>query len=164
MEIKLLINICHPPEVERKLSLQGNDKKCMKLTIYSDGGARGNPGPAAAGIVIKNDAGKNLAAYGEYLGEQTNNFAEYSALISGLKKAKELGAAEVECLMDSELVTKQMRREYRVKEPTLQKLFIQAYNASTQFTKCVFRHIRREKNQEADALVNEILDKKTLPN
>ena len=98
------------------------------------------------------------------MGEQTNNYAEYSALISGLKKAKELDGTEIVCFLDSELVTKQMRREYKVKEPTLQKLFIQAYNASAQFNKSAFRHIRREKNTEADALVNEILDNKTLPN
>lgn len=131
----------------------------MKLTIYTDGGARGNPGPAAAGVVIKNETGKNLTAYGEYLGEQTNNFAEYSALISGLKKAKELGATEVDCILDSELVTKQMKREYKVKEPTLQKLYIQAYNAATAFKKVNFIHTMREGNKEADRLVNEILDK-----
>ena len=130
----------------------------MRLTIYADGGARGNPGPAAAGVVIKNEAGKNLAAYGEYLGEQTNNFAEYSALISGLKKAHELGATEVNCILDSELVTKQMRREYKVKEPTLQKLFIQAYNAAAAFKKVTFTHTMREGNKEADRMVNETLD------
>lgn len=130
----------------------------MKLTIFSDGGARGNPGPAAAGIVIKNSSGETLTAYGEYLGEQTNNFAEYSALILGLKKAKELGANEVECILDSELVVKQMNREYKVKEPTLQKKFIEAYNAAMQFKKTVFRHTMREGNKEADAILNKILD------
>ncbi len=132
----------------------------MKLTIFTDGGARGNPGPAAAGVVVKNEAGKVLAAYGEYLGEQTNNYAEYSALISGLKKAKELGATEVECVLDSELVTKQMKQEYRVREATLQKLFVQAYNASTAFKKTTYRHVLRHNNKEADKMVNEILDKK----
>lgn len=130
----------------------------MRLTIYTDGGARGNPGPAAAGVVIVDAAGQTVAAYGEYLGEQTNNYAEYSALISGLKKAKELGATEVECLLDSELVTKQMNRQYKVKEPTLQKLFIQAFNLSSGFKKVVFRHIPREKNKEADKWVNKTLD------
>jgi ribonuclease HI len=130
----------------------------MKLTIFTDGGARGNPGPAASGIVIKNEQNKTILAYGEYLGEQTNNFAEYSALISGLKKAKELGATEVNCMLDSELVTKQMRQEYRVKEPTLQKLFIQAYNTASQFKKVTYNHILRAKNKEADAEVNKILD------
>ena len=130
----------------------------MKLIIYTDGGARGNPGPAAAGGVIKDTTGKILAAYGEYLGKQTNNFAEYSALISGLKKAATLGAMEVDCILDSELIVKQMKREYKVKEPTLQKLFIQAYNATTLFKKVTFRHVPRAQNKEADKMVNEALD------
>ena len=131
----------------------------MKVIIFSDGGARGNPGPAAAGVVIKNEKGKILSAYGEYLGEQTNNFAEYNALISGLKKAKELGATEAECVMDSELVVKQMRMEYKVREPHLQKLFIQAFNAAAQFKKVSYQHTMREGNKEADKILNETLDK-----
>ncbi|MBI5222687.1 MAG: ribonuclease HI family protein [Candidatus Magasanikbacteria bacterium] len=129
-----------------------------KLIIYTDGGARDNPGPAATGIVIKDTKGKKILSYGEYLGEQTNNYAEYAALISGLKKAKELGATEVECILDSELITKQMRLEYKVKEPMLQKLFIQAYNAAAQFKKVTYRHTLRAGNTEADAEVNKILD------
>lgn len=131
----------------------------MKLTIHTDGGARGNPGPAAAGVVIKDSAGKILSAYGEYLGEQTNNFAEYSALISGLKKAHALGATEVDCFLDSELIVKQMKGEYRVKEPTLQKLFVQVYNASSKFKKVGYHHVMRAKNKEADEMVNETLDR-----
>lgn len=130
----------------------------MRVTIFTDGGARGNPGPAAAGIIIKDATGKKLAGYGEYLGKQTNNYAEYSALISGLKKAKELGATEVECVLDSELVTKQMNRQYKVKEPTLQKLFIQTYNLASAFKKVTYRHILREGNKEADWWVNRTLD------
>jgi ribonuclease HI len=130
----------------------------MKLVMFTDGGARGNPGPAASGIVIKNESGKVIDSFGEYLGEQTNNFAEYSALISGLKKAKELGADEVDCILDSELIVKQMRREYKVKEPTLQKKFIEAYNATMQFKRVTFKHTLRENNKEADAIVNKILD------
>lgn len=131
----------------------------MKLTIFSDGGARGNPGPAALGVVIKNDNNQILVSYGEYLGEQTNNYAEYMALISGLKKAKEMGATEVDCMLDSELVVKQMKGEYKVKEPTLQKLFIQAYNVATSFKKVTYHHILRARNQAADKMVNETLDK-----
>ena len=131
----------------------------MKLTIYTDGGSRGNPGPSATGVVIKNNKGKILSAYGEFLGAQTNNYAEYSALISGLKKAKGLKAAEVECVMDSELICKQMQLKYKVKEPTLQKLFIQAYNAAAQFKKITYKHTLRAGNSEADAEVNKILDK-----
>lgn len=129
-----------------------------KLITHTDGGARGNPGPAAAGIVVQDEAGTVLAAYGEYLGHQTNNFAEYSALLSALKKAKELGATEVDCVLDSELVVKQMRGEYKVKEPTLQKLFIQVYNAAAQFKKVTYRHTLRAGNKAADAEVNKILD------
>ncbi len=132
----------------------------MKLTIYTDGGARGNPGPAATGVVIYNAAGQTMATYGEYLGEQTNNYAEYSAMISGLKKSKELGATEMECLLDSELVVRQMNRQYKVKEPTLQKLFIQAFNLASGFKKVIFKHIPREKNKEADKWVNKILDER----
>ncbi|PIT88252.1 MAG: ribonuclease H [Candidatus Magasanikbacteria bacterium CG10_big_fil_rev_8_21_14_0_10_36_32] len=131
----------------------------MRLTINTDGGARGNPGPAAIGVIIKDEKQKIICGYGEYLGEQTNNYAEYAALISGLKKAKEFNADEVECILDSELVVKQMRQEYKVKEPTLQKLFIQAYNAATQFKKVTYRHTERANNTEADKLVNETLDK-----
>lgn len=136
----------------------------MKITTFTDGGARGNPGPAAIGVVIKDENNLTLDAYGEYLGKQTNNFAEYSALISALKRAKELGATEVECVLDSELVTKQMQGFYKVREPSLQKLFILAYNAAAQFKKVKYRHTLRENNKEADKLVNEILDKKNLPN
>jgi ribonuclease HI len=131
----------------------------MKLTTYTDGGARGNPGPAALGVVIKNETGATVAGYGIYLGEQTNNFAEYSALISALEKAKELGATEVHCILDSELVTKQMNRQYKVRDPGLQKLFIKAYNAAQQFKKVTFTHTLRANNKEADAWVNDALDK-----
>lgn len=133
----------------------------MKVITHTDGGARGNPGPAASGIVIQDETGRVLAAYGEYLGIQTNNFAEYSALLSALKKAKELGATEVDCVLDSELVVKQMRREYKVKEPTLQKLFLQVYNQSMQFKKVTYRHTLRAGNKAADAEVNKILDNRT---
>ena len=130
----------------------------MKLTIFTDGGARGNPGPAATGIVIKNEAEEIIANYGEYLGEQTNNYAEYAAAISGLKKARELGGAEVELMVDSKLVCEQLNGNWKVKEPTLQKLFVQAYNVMQQFKKATIKHIRREYNKEADAEVNKVLD------
>lgn len=130
----------------------------MKVVTYTDGGARGNPGPAASGIVVKDETGKTLSAFGVYLGIQTNNVAEYTALLEALKKAKELGATEVDCVLDSELVVKQMRGEYKVKEPTLQKLFIKVYNVAAGFKKVTYRHVMREKNKEADAEVNKILD------
>ncbi|OIO20101.1 MAG: ribonuclease H [Candidatus Magasanikbacteria bacterium CG_4_10_14_0_8_um_filter_32_14] len=130
----------------------------MKLSIYTDGGSRGNPGPSATGIVIKNEEGQNVASYGEFLGVQTNNFAEYMAIISGLKKAKELGADEVDCIVDSKLVCEQLNRNWKVKEPTIQKLFIQAWNALQQFKKFKIKHILRAGNKEADREVNKVLD------
>lgn len=132
----------------------------MKLITFTDGGARGNPGPAAGGVVIKNENGNTIAAFGIYLGVQTNNFAEYTALIAALEKAKELGATEVDCVLDSELVVKQMRGEYKVKEPSLQKLFIKVYNSAAKFKKVTYRHVLRNENKEADAEVNKILDQK----
>lgn len=130
-----------------------------KLIIYSDGGSRNNPGPAATGIVIKDEKGNTIESYGEYLGEQTNNYAEYMALISGLKKSLELKADEVECFVDSKLVCEQLNQNWKVKEPTLQKLFVQAYNLMQKFKKVKIKHILRELNKEADAEVNKILDK-----
>jgi ribonuclease HI len=130
----------------------------MKLTLQTDGGSRGNPGPSATGIVLKDEQGKIVSAYGEYLGIQTNNIAEYSALLSGIKKALELGADEIECILDSELVVKQMRREYKVRNPALQKLFIQIYNLTLKLKKISFSHTLRAGNKEADAEVNKVLD------
>lgn len=130
----------------------------MKVVIYTDGGARGNPGPAAAGVIIKDERGHILAAYGEYLGKQTNNYAEYSALISALKKAKKLGATEVEGVADSKLIVEQLNGNWRVKEPTLQKLFVQAWNEMHKFKKIRLTHTLRAGNKEADAEVNKILD------
>ncbi len=129
----------------------------MKLTIFTDGGARGNPGPAAIGVIIK-DGNKNVAAYGEKIGKTTNNVAEYSAILSALKKAKGLGASEVDCYLDSLLVVEQLNRNWKVKEPHLQKLFVQCWNAAAKFKKAKFTHIRRAKNKEADEQVNIALD------
>ena len=130
----------------------------MKLTLYTDGGSRNNPGPSATGVVIKDATGKVLAAYGEYLGHQTNNYAEYSAMISALKKAHELGATEVECIADSKLVIEQLKRNWRVKEPTLQKLWLIAWNELQKFKKYSLAHTLRAGNKAADAEVNKILD------
>ncbi len=133
----------------------------MQLIIFTDGGARGNPGPAGAGIVIKNAAGENLAAFGEYLGEMTNNQAEYRALIFALEKAKELGGAEIKCFSDSELMVKQLNYEYKMRNQELAPLFLKIHNLSSNFKKISFRHITRDKNKEADALVNQALDRKS---
>lgn len=133
----------------------------MKLITYTDGGSRSNPGPAASGIVIKDTDGKTLASYGEYLGVATNNVAEYAAIISALKKARELGATEIECLADSKLVIEQLSGNWKVKEPNLQKLWLEAWNLLQSFKQYKLKHILRAKNAEADAEVNKILDKET---
>lgn len=128
-----------------------------KLTLFTDGGARGNPGPAGIGIVILED-GREIEAFGQYIGETTNNQAEYRALIAALKRASELGAEEVECKLDSELVVKQMRREYKVRQEGLQPLFLSAWNLCTGFRKVSFSHVPREQNSAADAQVNAAID------
>ncbi len=130
----------------------------MKLFLYTDGGSRNNPGPSASGVVIKDESGKTIANYGEYLGIQTNNFAEYSAAISALKKAKTLGATEVELIVDSKLVCEQLNKKWKVKHPNIQPLFLQAWKEMQGFKKVTIKHILREGNKEADAEENKILD------
>lgn len=129
-----------------------------KYIIYSDGGARGNPGPAAIGAVIKDEKNKIVEEISKIIGETTNNQAEYQAILAGLEAAKKLGAEVVECFLDSELVVKQLRHEYKVKNKELAPLFVKVHNLSLQFKKISFIHIRREQNKEADKLVNEALD------
>lgn len=132
----------------------------MQLFIYTDGGARGNPGPAAAGIVIKNAQGDTLSSFGEYLGETTNNQAEYRALVYALNKAQELGGSEIFCFSDSELMVKQLNHEYKMRNAELAPLFLKIHNLSLGFKKISFQHIPREKNKEADLLVNQTLDQR----
>jgi len=132
----------------------------MSLTLNTDGGSRGNPGPAAIGVVIKKDD-IPLAAFSRYLGDKlTNNRAEYEALIAGLEKIRELGFAHepLEIRMDSELVIKQMRGEYKVKHADMKPLHAQARDLISHFPQVRFVHVRREENKEADALVNKALD------
>jgi ribonuclease HI len=133
-----------------------------KGIIFSDGGARGNPGPSGIGAVITDEAGVLLAEISEYLGFGTNNQAEYKALLSALKKAVELGLEEVECRLDSELVVKQLNREYKVKNKELAPLFLEIHNISLSFKKISFTHIRREFNKEADRLANEAMDRNKI--
>ena len=129
-----------------------------KLIIYTDGGARGNPGPAAIGVVV------GEKGYGEAIGNTTNNIAEYKAVIFGLKKAKSLlggkkaTEAEIEVRADSELIVSQLNGEYKVKEDSLKPLFIDVWNLKQDFKSVSFAHIPREKNREADRLVNQSLD------
>ncbi len=130
----------------------------MKLVVNVDGGARGNPGPAAVGVVVRNDGGDVIADAAEPIGTATNNVAEYRALLRGIELAAEHGATEVELLGDSELVVKQVRGEYRVKDAGLKPLHAQARQALSAFSAWSFNHVRREHNAEADALVNQALD------
>lgn len=131
----------------------------MKLITYTDGGSRNNPGPAALGVYITDADGKELKRHGRYLGTQTNNVAEYSAIIDALVHCKEMGADEVEMRMDSELAVKQLNGEYKVKNPALGQLFLQIHNLRLGFRKVTFNHVRREYNKDADAIVNEVLDR-----
>jgi len=130
-----------------------------KLIIYTDGGARGNPGPAGIGAALKDVAGKVVATVSEYIGEATNNQAEYKAVIAALKKAKQLGAEELDFNLDSELVVKQLNYEYKVKDKDLAPLFVQIHNLRIGFRKVSFKHIPREMNEEADGLANKAMDK-----
>ena len=130
----------------------------MKAWLWTDGGARGNPGPAAYAYVLEADDGTVLDARGEAIGVATNNVAEYSALVAGLRRAGELGVTELELRSDSELLVKQMRGEYRVKNKALQELFLAASRAARDIGRVTYTHVRREHNELADRLVNEALD------
>jgi len=130
----------------------------LKARLYTDGGARGNPGPAAFGYVLEAEDGTVLDARGEAIGVATNNVAEYSALVAGLGRAVEAGVRELEVRSDSELMVKQMRGEYRVKNRDLQSLFLDASRAAREIGRVTYTHVRREHNELADRLVNEALD------
>jgi probable phosphoglycerate mutase len=130
----------------------------VKAKLFTDGGARGNPGPAAYGYVLEAEDGTVLAAHGERIGVATNNVAEYRALIAGLEKAVELAVPEVEVVSDSELLVKQMNGEYRVRNAALQDLSIQASRLARELGKVSYTAVRREHNKLADQLVNEALD------
>ena len=130
----------------------------MKARLSTDGGARGNPGPAAYGYVLEAEDGTVLDARGEAIGVATNNVAEYRALVAGLEKAVELGLDELEVVSDSELVVKQMRGEYKVKNEALRGLSTQAAGLAARLSKVRYTAVRREHNELADRLVNEALD------
>jgi len=135
-----------------------------KIIIFTDGGSRGNPGPAAIGILICDQSGKVLKKYGEYLGILTNNEAEYQAVIFALKKVKALFGkkkikeTDIEIRSDSEFLIKQLNGEYKILEPKIQPLFLKVWNLKIDFGKVKFNLVPREKNKEADRLVNEVLD------
>ena len=129
------------------------------LITYTDGGSRGNPGPAAFGYVVKAPDGETLYAHGEYIGETTNNQAEYKAILAAIRKAREFGAETLEMRMDSELAMKQLTGQYKVKDPGIATLYVLIHNEKIAFKKVTFTHVRREYNKEADAKVNEALDR-----
>jgi ribonuclease HI len=130
----------------------------VRARLSTDGGARGNPGPAAAAYVLEAEDGTVLAAHGEAIGVATNNEAEYRALVAGLARALDLGVDELEVVSDSELLVKQMRGEYRVKKPALQDLFLEASRLARELGSVRYTAVRREHNELADSLVNEVLD------
>jgi len=135
-----------------------------KIILNTDGGSRGNPGPAAIGVIVSNESGQVIKTYGETIGTATNNDAEYQALILGLKKAKSLIGKEkaksmtIECHLDSELVVKQMNHQYKLKDEKVQRYFIEIWNLMLDFDIVEFKHIPREQNKLADKCVNEALD------
>jgi ribonuclease HI len=130
-----------------------------KLLIYTDGGARGNPGPAGLGVYITDEDGNVLLEHSRFLGDRTNNQAEYMAILDALRQAQVLGAEEIDMRMDSELAVKQLNHEYKVKNSELAELFLKVWNMTQMFKKVTFTHVRREKNKEADRLVNAAIDR-----
>lgn len=136
-----------------------------KFLIHTDGGSRGNPGPAAIGVVIESVSAGWRKEYGEYIGETTNNVAEYSAVIFALKKLKSLIGSEkakdsvVQVHADSELLVKQLNGEYKIKEENIRSLFLDVWNLKLDFGEVSFRHIPREDNRGADKMVNQALDR-----
>jgi len=135
-----------------------------KIVVYTDGGSRGNPGPSAIGVVVCDERGKVMKEYSEQIGVRTNNEAEYEAVVFALKKIKALYGKkavkdiEVEIMSDSELLVKQLNGKYKVLEPKIQPLFLKIWNIRIEFNKLKFSSIPREKNKQADSLVNEALD------
>jgi ribonuclease HI len=130
----------------------------VKVVVNVDGGARGNPGPAAVAAVAAGVDGEVLGERNSYIGEATNNVAEYRALLLGLELARDLGASEVELINDSELVSRQIGGEYKVKHAGLKPLFLEAMRTLREFDAWAVRSVRREHNERADELVNQALD------
>ena len=131
----------------------------VKLKIFTDGGARGNPGPAACGVVIKDESNNVIAKHSKYLGVRTNNQAEYAGVLLALTEAQKFGKIELDFYLDSELVVNQLKGSYKVKDEELQKLFVKIWNLSQSFKKITYSRVPRAINALADRLVNEELDK-----
>jgi ribonuclease HI len=130
----------------------------LRARLFTDGGSRGNPGPAAYGYVLEADDGTVLAAHGEAIGVATNNVAEYRALLAGLERAADAGIDELAVVSDSELLVKQMRGEYKVKNAVLRELWDEAQRLARRLSRVTYEAVRREENELADRLVNEALD------
>ncbi len=128
------------------------------VVIHTDGASRGNPGPAAIGVVIAEPSGRVLAEFGEALPNTTNNVAEYTAVIRALERARALGARRVQCLMDSQLVVRQLNGQYRVKHPDMLPLYRRVLELIQEYDEVTFAHVPRELNAEADRLANQALD------
>ncbi|MBI3180922.1 MAG: ribonuclease HI family protein [Myxococcales bacterium] len=131
-----------------------------RLRVYSDGAARGNPGPAGAGAVLVEPSGQVVDRLGKYLGVQTNNYAEYMGLLLGLRRARELGVREVEVFADSELMIRQLGGRYQVKSPTLRPLYEEALRLLNDFSRVKLVHVPREMNTAADEMSNRAIDEK----
>jgi ribonuclease H / adenosylcobalamin/alpha-ribazole phosphatase len=144
--------------LQRQAAARSDRHRKLKARLSTDGGARGNPGPAAFGYVLETEDGTVLDARGEAIGHATNNIAEYSGLVAGMTAAAERGVDELEVVSDSELLVKQMRGEYRVKNEALRDLWEQANDLERKFTKVTYTAVRRAHNELADTLVNEALD------
>jgi ribonuclease HI len=143
----------------QRQAAEGADRHLdLKAKLSTDGGARGNPGPAAFGYVLETEDGHVLAAHGEAIGRATNNVAEYRGLVEGMAKAAELGVTDLEVVSDSELLVKQMRGEYKVKNEALRALWKEAEDLERRFDKVRYTAVRRAHNELADRLVNEALD------
>jgi ribonuclease HI len=171
--LKEVIGTLTPPKKEEtpqspsQTTLWQSKKKTWKgrlkgkvLQLFSDGASRGNPGEAGAGIAILDEKGNELVGTGQYLGQCTNNEAEYQALLFGLAKCGEFGRGEIKVHLDSELIVKQIRGEYRVKHPNLKPLFQEAMQKLSDFASFSVTHVRREKNSRADELANLAIDNK----
>lgn len=130
-----------------------------ELIIYTDGGSRGNPGPAGFGVAVYAKDGRPLASFDKFIGVTTNNQAEYQAVVFALEKAKEMGAKRLSFFLDSELVVRQLNGEYKVKNKDLAPLFLKIHNLKISFSSVTFTHVRREFNKEADRLANIAMDR-----
>ena len=144
--------------LEEKLRRDDPGRGSLRLTVHVDGGSRGNPGPAAIAAVVSDADGEIVDSAGEVIGRATNNVAEYRALIFGIEQARALGATELDLVGDSELIVKQVRGEYKVKDPNMKPLHAAVNEALNGLDDWSIRHVKRDLNAEADRLVNETLD------